>query len=312
MDHASHSTLNPAGAAAEQISQLFYWMLAGGIVIWGVVVGLAVYAIFVRKEHPLRMTRALVIGGGAVIPTVTLSGLMAYSLSIMPELHRPAPDGSLTIRVSGVRWWWRVEYLTDDGEVEFETANEIRLPVDRPVEFKLVSEDVIHAFWIPALGGKMDMIPGRENRLRLDPTKVGTYGGVCAEYCGTAHAQMMFRVIVSDEQEFDAWRRQQRSDAIIEPAPNPFGRQVFWRRGCPACHTIRGTEADGSVGPDLTHFGSRMTIGAGILPNESDALKRWIVRTHRVKPGVEMPGFESLINAPEELDALVAYLEALR
>ncbi|MEZ6090321.1 MAG: cytochrome c oxidase subunit II [Pirellulaceae bacterium] len=312
VNEASQSVLDPAGLAARQIAELFYWMVGGATLIWMLVIGLAVYAIFSRKAHPVLTTRKLVIGGGAIFPTVVLTGLLAYGLSLMPDLHRPAPAGSLKIRVSGVRWWWRVEYFDGDGN-PIETANEVRLPVDQPIAFELLAEDVIHSFWIPPLGGKMDMLPGRSNWLTLHPDRQGDYFGVCAEYCGTAHAQMRFSVVVSDEATFADWLATQGLASRRAGDRSAASREeVFLRRGCSACHTIRGTAAKSRVGPDLTHFGTRRTIGAGILPNTANHLSRWIVETHRVKPGVEMPSFRTLANDPEDLSALVAYLESLQ
>ncbi len=305
-ESASQSALDSAGQGAEKIAELFYWMTAGAAVIWIVVVGLAVYAITSRREHPVRLTSWLVIGGGAVVPTIVLTLLLSYGLAILPELQRPAPEGSLTIEVAGVRWWWRVHY-TDQNGGRITTANEIHLPVNQPVEFKLTSEDVIHSFWIPSLGGKVDMMPGRTNRLKLHPTREGVYSGVCAEYCGTAHAQMRFRVVVTDQATFDEWLTNQAKDY---QANSGTGESTFLARGCSACHAIRGTSADGVVGPDLTHFGSRLSIAAGVLDNTTENLKLWLNDTHGVKPGVEMPEFESL--SVDEIESLVAFLGSLQ
>jgi cytochrome c oxidase subunit 2 len=287
------SALDPAGIASDEIATLFYWMSGSAIVIWVIVVGVAVYAICQPREHHPRTVKLLVIGGGAVFPTIILTGLLCASLPMLPELQRPAPEGSLKINVSGVMWWWRVGYERESGEI-VTSANEIRLPLGRPVEFKLQSEDVIHSFWIPALGGKVDMIPGRETRLKLHPTRAGIFRGVCAEFCGAAHAQMNFDVVVMPAEEFDDWLAQ-------HAAPHrSTGQETFLRSGCGACHQIRGTLADGQVGPDLTHFGDRLSIGAGVLPNTEQNLVRWIRQTHIVKPGVEMPAFRSLSQADAE------------
>ncbi|TWT94317.1 Cytochrome c oxidase subunit 2 precursor [Neorhodopirellula pilleata] len=280
-------------------------MAAGAVVIWFIVVGLAVYAIIYPGKHDARKTGLLVIGGGAVFPTVVLTALLTYGLSILPGLQRPAPEGSQVIEVVGVRWWWRVFYHLPDGR-RVETANEIHLPVDEAVEFQLASEDVIHSFWIPSLGGKTDMIPGRQNRLKLFPTKAGVYRGACAEFCGAAHAQMAFDVIVEPRDEFNQWLA-----TMAEPSTvNHPGSVVFDRLGCGACHAIRGTNANGFVGPDLTHFGRRRSLGAAILANTRENRKRWITHTHQAKPGVEMPAFEHL--EEQELDQLVDYLGALQ
>ena len=167
------SALDPAGRGAERIADLFWWMVAGAGIIWLAVVGLAIHAMRVRPEsYSQRQATLLIIGGGAVVPTVVLGGLLAYGLALLPALLAPAPEGSLKIAVSGEQWWWRVRYLTSGGnDRAVELANEIRLPVGARVEFHLESPDVIHSFWIPALGGKIDMLPGRLNRLTLEPTR---------------------------------------------------------------------------------------------------------------------------------------------
>lgn len=301
-DSPSQSALEPAGDGALRILNLFEVMVVGGALIWLIVIGLAAYAIYYPGQHDAKRTRLLVIGGGAVFPTVVLTALLIHGLAIMPELQRPATEDSQVIDVTGVRWWWRVKYRLADGST-VETANEIHLPVNEEVEFKLHSEDVIHSFWIPSLGGKTDMIPGRETRLKLLPTKVGSYRGVCAEFCGTAHAQMSLDVVVESRSEFDRWLA-----TLARPATNSShaGEPVFMHRGCSACHAIRGSDADGVVGPDLTHFDRRRSIGAAVLTNTSQNLKRWITTTHEVKPGVEMPAFDTI--PPHELDALVEYL----
>tara|TARA_R110002049_G_scaffold182485_2_gene350351 strand:+ start:89825 stop:90748 length:924 start_codon:yes stop_codon:yes gene_type:complete len=302
----SQSALDPAGKGAEAIAQLFYVMTVGAVIIWTVVMGLALYAVVRPGQHNVKRTRSLVIGGGAVFPIVVLTSLLTYGLSLMPELQRPAPHGSQVVEVAGVRWWWRVVYRLPDGS-RVETANEIHLPVGEPVEFKLTSEDVIHSFWIPSLGGKMDMMPGRENRLKLFPTKVGRYRGVCAEFCGTAHTQMTFEVVVESRSDFEIWLANLRSRSQTNTHD---GHIVFLQRGCGACHTVRGTQADGSLGPDLTGFGRRRSIGATAMKNTPKNLARWIRSTHRVKPGVEMPAFESI--GTDELDVLVDYLGTLQ
>ncbi|MFG0263280.1 MAG: cytochrome c oxidase subunit II [Novipirellula sp. JB048] len=312
MSHTpSQSTLDAAGKGAASIAELFYVMAIGAGVIWLIVVGLAIYAICRPGQHHATATRLLVIGGGAIVPTGVLTALLIYGLAMLPELQRPAPAGSQVIEVVGVRWWWRVRYrLPDGGTVE--TANQIHLPVDEAVEFKLTSEDVVHSFWIPSLGGKMDMIPGRENRLKLVPTKVGVYRGVCAEFCGAAHAQMSFDVVVQSRDDFELWLLDQTREAADDPAERRelAGKQVFLRRGCSACHAIRGTVADGVVGPDLTHLGSRRRLGAARIDNTPENLRRWVTETHDVKPGVEMPEFDSIPDA--DLDSLVTYLRSLR
>ena len=257
-------------------------MAAFASIIWLAFIALSIHAIDLRT-HTYRQREAtlLIIVGGTVVPTATLAMLLAYGLALLPDLLRAAPEGSLRIAVTGEQWWWRVRYPAPGGGT-VELANEIRLPVGEPVEFRLDSADVVHSFWIPALGGKVDMIPGRRTRLALTPTREGVFRGVCAEYCGTAHALMAFSVVVLEKERFARWLAQQ-----AEPASEPMeslavrGRELFFANGCGACHTIRGTSAGGVVGPDLTHVGSRVTLGAGILPNERGEFLRWMAPNHR-------------------------------
>ncbi|HUG69742.1 MAG TPA: cytochrome c oxidase subunit II [Pirellulaceae bacterium] len=306
------SALAPAGRGAQDIATLFWRMVAAGSVIWLVMVVLGIYSVRTHADAlgDRRRVRWLIIGGGSVIPTILLSVLLLTSLPMLPELLAPAPPGALRIEVRGKMWWWRVRYLTPDGE-SVELANEIRLPVGEPVEFQLASDDVIHAFWIPSLGGKVDMIPGRLTRLKLEPTKTGIYRGACAEYCGMSHALMNFDVVVMEKVEFAQWLDQQREPARTPSEPLAIrGQQLFIHNGCPACHTVRGTEATRVIGPDLTHVGSRHTLGAGILKNEPRQFVNWIAHPDDLKPGVKMPAFDML---PEEhLQAIAAYLETLQ
>jgi len=296
---------------AARISNLFWWMTIGSIVIWLFVVGLATYALFVApREHPEKWGRLLIVGGGVLFPTAVLTVLLVYGLAMLPSFLEKPPEGSLRIHVSGEQWWWRVRYLPEGGE-PVDLANEIRLPMGEPVEFELESPDVIHSFWIPALAGKMDMIPGRKTRLRVQPTRIGTYRGVCAEYCGTAHALMAFSVVVQEPAEFTAWLEAQAKPAA--PPVDPLARRgetLFLQNGCGACHAVRGTPADGVVGPDLTHVGSRLSLGGGILGNRPIDFYDWVTRPEVLKPGVHMPRFGMLPDA--ERRALARYLESLQ
>ncbi len=285
-------------------------MAGGALVVWALVIGTAVYAVAVRPgEHRERTANLLILGGGVAFPTVVLAGLLSYGLFLLPGLGPAAEGDGLVIEVSGEQWWWRVRYLPREGE-PFELANEIRLPVGEGTELRLTSPDVIHSFWVPALGGKMDMIPGRTNRLVLEPTRTGRFRGVCAEYCGDAHALMAFQAVVLERPAFEAWMERQRAPAT---APDgrlaSHGRELFLANGCGACHTVRGTLADGRVGPDLTHVGGRLTLGAGTLATGRAAFERWLAATDTVKPGVHMPAFP-MLPAPDRR-ALAAYLEGL-
>lgn len=310
------SALDTAGPAAETLASLWWWMAGGALLIWVLVVGLAVWAVRVDPEaHDERKARLLILGGGAVFPAVVLTGLLTYGLVLMPDLLEPGPEGGLRVEVTGEQWWWRVRYHPPDRQGHPEgpvvSANEIRLPVGERVEFTLDSPDVIHSLWIPALGGKMDMIPGRVNRLALEADRTGTFRGTCAEYCGASHALMSFQVVVMEPEAFRVWLNGQAAPAVEPEGPTAGrGEEAFRALGCGACHTVRGTPAEGQVGPDLTHVGSRLTLGAGILPNDPEGFYRWIGWTDEVKPRVHMPAFRML--PEEELRALASYLDGLR
>ena len=304
------SALDPAGRGASAVAELLGWMASGAAIVWLAVVALVIYALRVDRDPPSeRAARLLIVGGGAVVPTVVLAVLLAFGLTRMPELLNPPDEETLHVAVSGEEWWWRLRYEPPGGE-PFETANELRLPVGVPVRFTVTTPDVIHSFWIPSLGPKIDLIPGRANRLVLEPTRTGAFRGVCAEYCGMAHALMAFDVIVMEPADFESWLDAQRAPAAAPPGALELrGRDAFLSNGCGACHTIRGTPAAGLVGPGLTHVGSRATLAAGLLPNTLDAMRSWIARPDELKPGAHMPAFAMLPD--EELDAIAAYLRSL-
>ena len=212
--------------------------------------------------------------------------------------------------MTGHQWWWQVQYQNRDPTQVFQTANEIRIPVGRPVTFDLESTDVIHSFWVPDLMGKQDMIPGRTNTLTVEAARPGLYRGQCAEYCGLQHAHMAFFVFAEPPAVFDAWRRHELQSASPPRTPGQVaGLRLFLGGPCAACHTVSGTGAGGNLGPDLTHFGSRATIAAGLLHNTPANLDLWLKNPQALKPGNYMP---PLNLAPRQRAALVAYLEALK
>jgi len=305
------SALAPSGRDADRIASLFWWMTAAALIVWLFVVALAVY--YARRatgRRNRRRDRWLVLGGGVAFPTVTLTILLVYSLAMIPETVARAPEGSLQIAVTGEQWWWRVRYIRPVGQ-EIVLANEVRLPVGEPTQFRLDSDNVIHSFWIPSLGGKMDMIPGRVTYLAIRPTATGSFRGTCAEYCGTSHALMGFHVEVMERPAFDRWLDHQAAPAVASADPAAVrGGELFLSNGCGACHTVRGTTAMGAIGPDLTHVGSRLSVGAGILETRPDKFQDWLARTAHIKPGVHMPEFGMLPDA--DLRAMAAYLHGLK
>jgi cytochrome c oxidase subunit II len=305
------SALSPAGRDAEKIAELFWWMAGGALVVWLLVMGLVVYAILFRsRHHDPRKTRRLIIGGGALFPTIVLAVLLVLGLRLLPDMLDHGDANHPRVHVSGEQWWWRVTYELEDG-TRFELANELRLPVGQRTPLFLESPDVIHSLWVPSLAGKIDMIPGRVNRMALEPTRTGTFRGACAEYCGSSHAKMALHVIVIEPHEFEEWTRAQRAPAR-PPAPGTAtrGAELFALHGCGACHKVRGTRADGLIGPDLTHVGSRHALAAGTVEAGVDGLVKWLSSTQKLKPGVRMPAFDMLSEG--DLKALATYLDGLR
>ncbi len=306
----AQSILDPAGRDAEVLANLFWIMLAGAVMLWLLLNGLIVFVtrIAPRPMSP-RKAEALIIGGGIVLPTVLLAALLAYALAEMP--NQRAPGQGLTVRVTGHQFWWRVEYWPDGAEAPVTSANEVRLPTGQRSEVVLNAERVIHSFWIPALGGKTDMIPGRETRMSLEPTTPGQYRGQCTEFCGESHAFMAFGAVVMAPDEFDDWLRAEAEPARPPTTPEATrGAELFLSEGCGGCHAVRGTLANGQIGPDLTHLASRVSLAAGILPMTDEALRDWIRDPAEFKPGAEMPGYGHL--PEEDLSALARYLGGLK
>jgi cytochrome c oxidase subunit 2 len=289
------SALDPAGPNAALIAEITWVLFVGGGLIFVAVMALAAYAVFSGQRQRLS-ARVLILGGGIAFPAVTLSALLAYTLVRMNTLEAAA-EPALRIEVTGEQWWWRVRYPA------FETANEIRIPVGRPVELALRSADVIHSFWVPALAGKLDMIPGRTNVLRIQADRAGEFRGQCAEYCGGPHALMALFVVALPPDQYEAWVRRQQNPSTVE-IPKLFLSH------CAGCHSVRGTPAAGVRGPDLTHVGSRLTLGAALLPMNRGALAGWIASSQHLKPGNLMPSFGMLSGS--ELTELAEYLETLK
>ena len=303
------SALSPAGRDAERIANLFSWMAAGALVVWLVVMASAVYAAMSGdREHSERKARWFIVGGGIVFPTLALTALLVGGLAMLPDLLDLGPDEEPAVRVTAEQFWWRASYsLPDGGTVA--VANELRLPVGRRVALAIDSPDVVHSFWVPSLAGKVDAIPGRTTYLGIEPTKPGIYRGACAEYCGRAHAFMAFHVVAMPPDEYAAWLAHQAAPAT--PPANALAREgaaTFLAAGCGACHTVRGTAADGALGPDLTHVGGRRHV-AGVLASDRAGFRRWLEEPDAVKPGAHMPGYASL--ADDQIAALVQYLRGL-
>lgn len=304
---ASQSALHAAGPVAETLVGV------GGVLVLGAgAIFLGVMLLLWRASRRAPGTvdvRRWVIGGGVVFPVVVLTALFAYS-----EWHRPPwrvapPKDALIVGVTAHMWWWEVRYRDPATGAEIVTANEIRIPAGRPVYFGLGSADVIHSFWVPPLGGKMDAIPGRVQHLQLQADRPGVWRGQCAEYCGAQHARMALHVVAQTPAEFDAWLAAQARPAAGSALGR--GREAFLANRCNACHTVRGVSAESRLGPDLTHVGSRLHLGAGTVPNDAAQRLAWVAHTQQLKPGARMPSSHGRIE-PAALQAIADWLGELQ
>ena len=311
---SSQSALETHGPSARHLGDLI-WLFSGvATVIWLLVVlvmlvalaRLPKHAAEGRAERDARMKPVVI---AAVIATaVIVTGLTVASYFTTRAIGEPR-EAVLDITVRGQQWWWQFLY-SDPGAGGFETANELHVPVGKPVRLRLESPDVIHSFWVPSLAGKMDLIPGRTNVLTIRADRPGVYRGQCAEFCGIQHGHMSLFVIAEPVETYEAWAALQRSAAAApDDADALAGRAVFLSKPCAACHTVRGTEAKGKTGPDLTHVGGRGTIAAGTLDNTRGGMAAWIADPQTVKPGNNMP---LVTLAPEELRQISAYMESLK
>lgn len=304
------SVLAPAGEAAARITSLSWVLIIGAALIFTAVMGLLVWAIRAQGDRPLR-ARLWIVGGGVVFPLVVLGALLAWSMTRTPGWMERPPPGALIVGITAHMWWWEVRLRDPASGREVTLANELHLPAGQAVWLGLSSPDVIHSFWVPALGGKMDMVPGRVSHLMVQVDQPGSWRGQCAEYCGEQHARMALHVVAHTPAGFDAWMAAQ-----AQPAAAPSGalvergREVFLAQRCNACHTVRGVAEEGRLGPDLTHVGSRLYLGAGTLRNQPGAMAQWVAHTQDAKPGARMPSSADM--DPRTLEALAAYLEHLK
>lgn len=246
---------------------------------------------------------------GTGISTVVLLAACAWTMVVLAEVDSPPPTAPFTIEIVGHQWWWEARYLTQDPSRDFTTANEIHVPTGIPVAFRLRTADVIHSFWIPQLTGKTDTIPGQVNRLWLEASKAGTYSGKCTEYCGVQHAHMALLLVADTPAAFQRWWKDQLGSPSAPPTPEAREGAVQFKVKCGSCHSVRGTEAGGVRGPDLSHLMTRQTIAAGMLPNTVGNLSGWIANPQGIKPGSLMPKLN--LSGPE-LSRIRAYLKTLK
>ena len=285
-------------------------MFAGGAVILALVVILTTLAIRGQTAWRARISNErMVFWGGIAFPVVTLSALLVYGLLLTGAVGRLSEPDALRIEVTGEQFWWRVHYPQADGQPGFATANEINIPTGRAVELVLASPDVIHSFWVPNIAGKLDMIPGQQNRMIIKASEPVVARGQCAEFCGVQHANMSLYLVARSEAEFAGWLAGQRAEAVRNGEAER-GRSLFLAAGCGACHTIRGTAAVGTIGPDLTHLGSRRSVGIDTASMTQANIARFIRNGQHVKPGNLMPPFR--VFTPADLDAVAVYLAGLR
>jgi cytochrome c oxidase subunit II len=309
------STLAPKADFSAAVDQLFTGIFWWAVVVFTLVEGLLLYTIirYRRREgapqpKALHGHTALEIGW-TLAPALILVFIAVPTMRTIFATAGAAPAGALRVEVIGHQWWWEYRY-PDLGIV---TANELHVPVATPVQLTMTSADVIHSFWAPALGGKRDVMQGRTTRIAFRADSSGEFLGQCAEFCGASHANMRLRVFVEPDSAFQRWAAGQRAD----PAPLArgdslarLGREEFGRGACIACHTVAGMpQARGTIGPDLTHVGSRTTLAGGMFPNTAENLRRWIHNAPSLKPGSLMP---AMLLPDDELAALVAYLQSLR
>lgn len=319
------SSIDPAGRQADEIAGLWWFFFWTTGIIFGVVMVFTLLALTRRhrgiEQEPLESTHrpseetesklTRVVTGATILTVLILLVMLVASVSTGKSVSALSHEkNAMTIEVTGNQWWWNFRYVNDDPRRELVTANEIHIPVGRPIMIRGMSQDVIHSFWVPNLNGKRDLIPSRTTIEWIKADHPGRFRGECAEFCGMQHAHMAFWVIAEPEDQFDAWMQRE-----LQPAAEPtdpvakHGQQVFLDHACVFCHSVRGTAAAGHTAPDLTHFGSRLTIAAGTLPNSMGHLGGWIADPQTVKPGNHM----ATIPVPAgDVQPLLNYLEGLK
>jgi cytochrome c oxidase subunit 2 len=298
----------------QNLYVLIFWM---AVVVFVGVEGFLLYTIVrYRRRSPDELpsqthgnTRLEI--AWTIIPALVLLVIAVPTIGTIFAADAVPENATQYVRVIGHQWWWEFEYPS----LGIKTANELHLPVGETVRIDMTSTDVIHSFWFPRMGGKMDVVPTRTNHMWFTPRETGEFYGQCVEFCGTQHANMRMRLYVETPQQFQAWVQQQRAEATVPPAGSPAaqGAEAFVnpRNACIACHTVRGTTARGAIGPDLTHVGSRKTLAAGMIDNTPEEMARWIRHSQEVKVGNKMvlpPGTPN----DQDLAAIVAYLQSLK
>jgi cytochrome c oxidase subunit 2 len=313
----THSAMSPEGPRAQRIAHLMLAFWSVSAVVYLTVIAVLIWALLRRRRsglpedhRPASESRAQLVITGAVAVTVVTLIALALAEFFTDRFLNHHPEDSLRVVLTGHQYWWEVQYDDPVPSRRLRTANEFHIPVGKPVELVLTSGDVIHSFWLPSLSGKKDLIPGHTNTEVIQADKPGIYTGQCAEFCGLQHAQMRLVVHAEPPEQFEQWKQQQ-----LQPARPPAteserrGQTVFLSSSCILCHSIQGTDAGGTVAPDLTHVASRRWIAAGTLPNTQSNLASWVLAPYRVKPGAMMPATPL---PPQDLAALTSYLASLQ
>ncbi len=319
------SVVDAAGPQSGRIEMLWwflFWLLGA---IFVIVIGVLLWALTRRhrgfEQEPLEETHApseeterrlaRTVGAASIVMVLILIALVVVSVATgKADADLSLAPNPMTIEVTGNQWWWYVRYINDNASMIAVTANEIHIPVGRPVMIRGTSHDVIHSFWVPNLYGKTDLIPSRITSQWIRADRPGRYRGQCAEFCGMQHAHMALWVVAEPEDRFKAWYDRQLQPAAAPSDPDTqHGQQVFMSHACIWCHTIAGTGANGQNGPDLSHFGGRFTLAAGTLPNTKGNLAGWITDPQKIKPGNHMA---TIAMKSEDVQPLVDYLESLK
>jgi cytochrome c oxidase subunit 2 len=311
----NQSALDVHGASALHLKHLIIGIVAVCSAVWTIVLIVLIGALSRAKEarpapNPATERRLTSVVTAAVGATVIIISGFTIASFVTTRALGVAQPGDLTIKVDGQQWWWQVTYVDPDPGRSFDTANEIHIPVGRNVRLQLEAGDVIHSFWVPSLAGKQDLIPGRSNELTIRADRPGVYRGQCAEFCGLQHSHMAVLVIAENADDYQRWADAQRQQAAqAADLEVNAGKAVFMSKPCAACHTIRGTPATGTTGPDLTHVGGRQTIAAGLFDTTRGTLAAWIADPQTLKPGNNMP---LVPLSSDELREVSAYLASLK
>ncbi|NRF68230.1 c-type cytochrome [Aquincola sp. S2] len=312
------SVLRPAGPAAAAGAETGWVLIVGSALVLMLVGALLAWALLRRRaageQHDeRRLVRRWVIGGGLAFPALTMLALFAYATARERAWNPLRTADEPVITVTAHLWWWQVQHRDPARGIDVTLANELHIPAGRPVTIGLASADVIHALWLPSLAGKVDAIPGRVLQLRLQADRPGRWQGRCAEFCGEQHARMGLVLVAHAPDDYARWlAAQARPAAVADETLAQQGWRLFMQQRCNSCHALRGlTESPSITAPDLTHVGSRLTIGAGARPLDRAALAAWIADPQQWKPGVRMPSYGDRLSAGE-LDALAAFLERLQ